>query len=113
MVFGKIIDFESLILKNYVFFFRISQIFLDVTFLNLTPNRLEALDLPFYVDSSSVTLVADIFSAIISILLVMGFYMLQKGNLSPYRTDISIQVLAIILVFVFPQIATWLPRLIN
>ena len=77
-------------------YFFISNIFLDVTFLNLTPNRLEALDFPFYVDSSSVTLVADIFSAIISILLVIGFYMLQKGNLSPYRTDISIQVLAII-----------------
>ena len=75
-------------------YFFISNIFLDLTFLNLTPNRLEALDLPFYVESSSVNLVSDIFSAIISIFLAIGMYMLQKGTLSPNRTDIGIQVLA-------------------
>ena len=77
-------------------YFFISNIFLDLTFLNLTPNRLEALDLPFYVESSSVNLVSDIFSAIISIFLAVGMYMLQKGTLSPNRTDIGIQVLATI-----------------
>ena len=77
-------------------YFFISNIFLDLTFLNLTPNRLEALDIPFYVESSSVNLVSDIFSAIISIFLAIGMYMLQKGTLSPNRTDIGIQVLATI-----------------
>ena len=77
-------------------YFFVSNILLELTFLNLTPNRFEALDLPFYVDSSSVTLVADVFSVIISALLVTGIYQLQKGTLSPRKTDIAYQIIAVI-----------------
>ena len=84
---------------NYSLFASIYYIladsFVENTLLNLTPNRIQNLSIGFNVLPEAVDL-AWIPTIILSFVIALGFFLLQNGNITPRRYDLSIQFLAIL-----------------
>jgi len=84
---------------NYSLFASIYYIladsFVENTLLNLTPNRIQNLSIGFNVLPEAVDL-AWIPTIILSFIIALGFFLLQNGNITPRRYDLSIQFLAIL-----------------
>ncbi|RZD35123.1 MAG: hypothetical protein CXT75_08510 [Methanobacteriota archaeon] len=84
---------------NYSLFASIYYIladsFVENTLLNLTPNRIQNLSIGFNVLPEAVDL-AWVPTIILSFVIALGFFLLQNGNITPRRYDLSIQFLAIL-----------------
>jgi His/Glu/Gln/Arg/opine family amino acid ABC transporter permease subunit len=84
---------------NYSLFASIYYIladsFVENTLLNLTPNRIQNLSIGFNILPEAVDL-AWVPTIILSFVIALGFFLLQNGNITPRRYDLSIQFLAIL-----------------
>ena len=64
-------------------YYIVADEFVRQSLLNLTPGRIDSLDLPFYVLSESVDSGTTYVTAAIATIVVFGLYLLSAGNLTP------------------------------
>ena len=69
------------LLITLLFYFNISRLFLDVVFLNLIPDRLEALkDVPIHARAESIDFLSNMAAISLCVSLSYGYFLLEKGN---------------------------------
>jgi len=86
-------------ITNYSLFASIYYIladaFVEGTLLNLTPDRIRGLDMPFYILPEAVEDYTVYLTFLISAIIATTLFLLQSGNITPRRYDWAIQGLAI------------------
>jgi len=85
----------SLIVPIYIYYL-VADEFVRQSLLNLTKGRIEGLDLPFIILDEAVDPFTRYVTAFISIIVVIGFYLLGAGNLTPRQYNIRVQLLALL-----------------
>tara|TARA_B100000579_G_scaffold85384_1_gene66745 strand:- start:1385 stop:3103 length:1719 start_codon:yes stop_codon:yes gene_type:complete len=103
------------LLITLLFYFNISRLFLDVVFLNLIPDRLEALkDFPIHARADSIDFLSNMAAIFLCISLSYGYFLLEKGNFSPSQYNLRVQILGLIaflpLILYFLLHITWLKQ---
>ncbi len=101
------------LLITLLFYFNISRLFLDVVFLNLIPDRLEALkDVPIHARAESIDFLSNMAAISLCVSLSYGYFLLEKGNFSPSQYNVRVQILGLIaflpLILYFLLHITWL-----
>ena len=103
------------LLITLLFYFNISRLFLDVVFLNLIPDRLEALkDFPIHARADSIDFLSNMAAIFLCVSLSYGYLLLEKGNLSPSQYNLRVQILGLVaflpLILYFLLHITWLKQ---
>jgi len=76
-------------------YFILADAFVESTLLNLTPNRIQEVSFGFNVLPEAVEGYTLYLTSIIAIGIALGLFLLQSGNITPKRYDLSIQALAV------------------
>ena len=76
-------------------YFILADAFVESTLLNLTPNRIQDVSFGFNILPESVEDYTFYLTSAIAIGIALGLFLLQSGNITPKRYDLSIQALAI------------------
>ncbi len=77
-------------------YYILADAFVENTLLNLTPGRIQDLNIPFNIDPSFVQDATWMVTSLLSVILVSGFAFLQNGNIKPRQYDRAIQLLTVI-----------------
>ena len=76
-------------------YYILADAFVEGTLLNLTPNRIQELDIGFNILPEAVEPYTLYLTSLIAITITTGLFLLQSGNITPRRYDWAIQGLAI------------------
>jgi len=76
-------------------YFILADAFVESTLLNLTPNRIQEVSFGFNILPEAVEDYTFYLTSAIAIGIALGLFLLQSGNITPKRYDLSIQALAI------------------
>jgi len=77
-------------------YYILADAFVENTLLNLTPGRIQDLNIPFNIDPSFVQDATWMVTSLLSVVLVSGFAFLQNGNIKPRQYDRAIQLLTVV-----------------
>ena len=79
----------------YIYYI-IADEFVRQSLINLTPNRIQGLDLPFMILEEAVDPYTRYITALISLVVIIGVYSLGAGNLTLRQYDIRVQLIALL-----------------
>ena len=79
----------------YIYYI-IADEFVRQSLINLTPDRIQDLDLPFMILEEAVDPYTTYITALISLSVIIGVYSLGAGNLTPRQYDIRVQLIALL-----------------
>ena len=77
-------------------YYILADAFVENTLLNLTPGRIQDLNLPFNILPEAVENTTWVLTSFFSIIVVSGFALLENGNIKPRQYDRTIQLLTVI-----------------
>jgi ABC-type amino acid transport system permease subunit len=77
-------------------YYILADAFVENILLNLTPGRIQDLNLPFNILPEAVENTTWVLTSFFSIIIVSGFALLENGNIKPRQYDRAIQLLTVI-----------------
>ena len=77
-------------------YYILADAFVENTLLNLTPGRIQDLNIPFNILPEAVENTTWVLTSFFSIIIVSGFALLENGNIKPRQYDRTIQLLTVI-----------------